>query len=242
MKFTGIHRLQIEETQLDKGEEEMARGCYGYGRWGAPYWFIGPEQGQASWENNALTDRIEAFRKLSKEGLSDCREFHKAIRETRWHRERPALQSTWRRLELLLMAYLGKLTGDKLTDDEILRTYQRDQWGSSTGETCVIELSGLPASSFKVSRERERFLQERTKFIRHKIENEKPVFVVIYGKSQMEQWKRIAGLGLDSHHVLKVGSTNVVFAPHPVAYQSKDQDWVELGQCMRQVSSRETSG
>jgi hypothetical protein len=26
--------------------EEMARECYGYGRWAAPYWFIGPEQGQ----------------------------------------------------------------------------------------------------------------------------------------------------------------------------------------------------
>jgi hypothetical protein len=50
MKSSCMQRLQIEEAQLDKAEEEMARECYGYGRWGAPYWFIGPEQGQGSWE------------------------------------------------------------------------------------------------------------------------------------------------------------------------------------------------
>jgi hypothetical protein len=58
---------------------------------------------------------------------------------------------------LLLMAFL-----ERPTDKKSLQTYQRDQWGRlSSGETCVIELSGLPANSFKVPRDRELFRRER---------------------------------------------------------------------------------
>src|SRR5258706_3790994 len=31
---------------------DIARRCFGYGRWEDPYWFIGPEQGQAREEND----------------------------------------------------------------------------------------------------------------------------------------------------------------------------------------------
>jgi hypothetical protein len=38
------------------------------------------------------------------------------------------------------MGFLGRPT-----DKKTLLDYQRDLWGISTGETCVIELQGLPA-------------------------------------------------------------------------------------------------
>jgi hypothetical protein len=50
---------QFEE---DEPFREMALGCYGYGRWGAPYWFIGPEQGQSRRENDDLRPRLEVNR------------------------------------------------------------------------------------------------------------------------------------------------------------------------------------
>jgi len=49
-------------------EYEMGSGCYGYGRWEAPYWFIGPEEGQSPGKNNHVKLRYKAFHKLSKDG------------------------------------------------------------------------------------------------------------------------------------------------------------------------------
>lgn len=55
---------------------QMARECYGYGCWNVPYWFIGPEQGQAPQENDDLTLRLKAWTQLGRGELNDCRDFH----------------------------------------------------------------------------------------------------------------------------------------------------------------------
>ena len=83
--------------------EEMARGCYGYGSWEAPYWYIGLEEGL----DGALDDRIRAWQELGAEtGLSDCRAFHRKIGVDKWHRNdgKAALQSTWKQLIRVLLA------------------------------------------------------------------------------------------------------------------------------------------
>lgn len=98
----------MADERMDDGIREMGLRCYGYGRWGAPYWFIGPEQGQAPEENDDLKPRVQAWLGLGGCDLTDCREFHVLIGEKRWHPERPKLQSTWRPLLLLLMTDLGK--------------------------------------------------------------------------------------------------------------------------------------
>jgi len=59
---------------------------------------------------------------------------------------------------------------------ETLRAYQRESWGMLNGETCVIELFGLPAPNFKKYKERmltlftpkeiDEILQDRIDFIR----------------------------------------------------------------------------
>jgi hypothetical protein len=204
---------------MDEAEFALASGCYGYGRWDAPYWFIGPEQGQDRGEGNQLTVRHQAFKNLSRDGLSDCRKFHALIEQRKWHRdERPPLQRTWRRLMLLLAASLSRPT-----DVESLRTYQRELWGSAIGETCAIELSGLPATSFNVPREREAFRQKRIQFIQQKLSDCRPAFVVMYGKGHLKHWKEIAAVVRTSDNV------QIVFAPHPVAYGATDQVWIEMG-------------
>jgi hypothetical protein len=215
---------------MDNVQLELARNCYGYGCWGARYLFIGPEQGQARSENDDLKARYDAFRKLGKDGLSDCRAFHREIGEARWHREEkpPALQSTWKRLIVLLMAYLDEGTD---TDNETLRAYQRDHWGSATGETCVIELSGLPANNFTIPRDRAQFRQERIATIRGKIRDSKPKpkFVVMYGKRDAESWGEIAGATLQLGVPHRVGSTLFLYAPHPLARGFGKQDWIKFG-------------
>lgn len=49
---------------MDDGVLEMARRSFGFGRWEAPYWFIGPEQGQGPHENGDLGLRLKAWHQL----------------------------------------------------------------------------------------------------------------------------------------------------------------------------------
>ena len=233
--------LSVWLVRMEEAEKELASRCYGYGRWDAPYWFIGPEQGQARWENDDLSARFEAFRKLSKDGLSDCRSFHNEIHETRWHRENPpaALQPTWKFLILALKAFL-----QESIEEEGRRRYQRHCWGSSEGETCVIELSGLPATNFNVPRRREVLRQERLEFIHSKMTSFHPRFVIIYGRAQVPYWKGFwqqnAVVVANSGEIARLPYTTVAFAPHPTApwrasqYRSANQYWFSLGQKLRQ--------
>jgi hypothetical protein len=126
------------------GIQDLARDCFGYGRWDKPYWFIGLEEGMSG----SLPDRIRAFKEQNQDGLCDCKEFHLAIGDHSHHGERADVQSTWRGLMLFLLAYLEKphSTGDLLA-------YQREQLGSAAGETALIELWGLPAKSLGEGKE-----------------------------------------------------------------------------------------
>jgi hypothetical protein len=216
--------------------KEMAEKCYGYGRWDAPYWFIGLEEGMGRDED--IQRRISAWRELEREGLSDCRafHFHKLIDERRWHLDPVRLQPTWRSLMLLLMTFL-----ERPNDRNSLREYQRSRWGISErekGETCVIEISGLAAHNLRVPRERELFRQERVKIIRRRICEYKPKLVVMYGRHARKQWKEIAVQscltdGAFDDQIFKVGTTIMVSTPSPTAIGMKNEYWVEVGNRLR---------
>ena len=67
------------------------------------------------------TERLKVWLDLVGRELNDCREFHSRIREIKWHFKNPvALQSTWRRLMLLMMTFLGSPV-----ERDGLRNYQR---------------------------------------------------------------------------------------------------------------------
>jgi len=95
----------LSETKNDP-TADMSRRCFGYGRWEAPYWFIGPEQAQAREENDDLKYRLRAWLQLGAGELCDCRDFPSLIGEESWHRGKPRLQPTWRPWMLLLSALL----------------------------------------------------------------------------------------------------------------------------------------
>lgn len=215
-------------------EEEMALRSYGFGRWDAPYWFIGPEQGKGRAESVDNSSRVSAWRQLGCTELCDCYDFHTLISETDWHRNQPRLQSTWRPLMLALMTFL-----ETPVDKESLRTYQRDKWGRSDGETCVIELSGTAVRSYRVNADRERFKRERIKIIRERLLIHKPKFVIMYGVSEKTYWEQIAGTGLSIGQIAYQQSSMMVLMPHPVAHGSKNSDWIGLGDHLRkQIVSR----
>jgi hypothetical protein len=203
----------------------MARNFYGYGNWNAPYWFIGPEQG-----GDGNEERANAFSKLGRDGLCDCKEFHETIGEFRWHRgeppKKPNLQPTWRRLMLLLMPSLNLDT-----DQPALRRYQSRDWGSHDGETCVIELGGLSAKSFRSPIDRESYRKERIEFISKKLAEctPAPKLVVMYGSGSRKAWKEISGFDFSKGNVVKPGATRFAFMNSPTAPGEWDTDWVSLG-------------
>jgi len=219
-------------------ELQMARRFFGYGHWDAWYWFIGPEQGKGPKEGADNIARLNAWIKLGKPDLCDCKEFHDAIGEMSWHREapdKPRLQPTWRPLMLLLTTFLGKPAG---RDD--LRTYQRDHLGrASGGETCVIELSGLAAKGLRVPMDRERFLNERVEIISEKMREHKPKVVVMYGQNEKNTWEEITRCELELDRPHRAGTTLFVFTTHPNTRGRKNSDWEQLGQRLRQYGTHD---
>jgi hypothetical protein len=213
----------LDVMEMDSDLREMARRSYGYGRWDAPYWFIGPEQGQG---DEDLTTRLKAWIHFGKRELDDCRDFHLRIGEQRWHGDAPQLQPTWRRLMLLFMNFLGRPD-----DDASLLKYQRDEWGRLNGETCVIELAGLAAKSYKVPRDRTSFRQERIKFIRDKMLLQKPKLVVMYGVAEKRHWEAITEQRFPPENILILGQTVVAQLLHPMAHgqRAPDSYWKEWG-------------
>lgn len=215
-------------------EIEMARRGFGYGRWDAPYWFIGLEEGKGPGESADNSTRVQAWHRFEKDGLCDCRAFHFEIKESRLHCEHPRLAPTWRSLILLLKGFLDE---DRST--ERLRQYQRDRWGSSTGETCVIELSGTAAKGLAVDVDRDKFLEERIQFIRRKLGARPPTFVVMYGVTRRSDWERLVGCRLERDRIVRQGQTLYVMSRSPTARGGTNAAWLSLGIRLREAAVAE---
>lgn len=139
-------------------------------------------------------------------------------------------QTTWRQLIRLLLSYKGEPT-----DIESIRAYQRDKWGSSTGETCVVELSGLASPNMRTPQDRTTFLATRIERIREEVLTRAPEFIITYGLGYRETWKEIAGGNFDSNEVCRIGKTVVAIARHPVTVGLRKDYWVNLGRSLREI-------
>lgn len=228
----GLHLpLNPERVNINR----MARDCYGYGRWDAPYWFIG--LGQSIGSNETVKDRAKVWSELAQDGLCDCRSFHlhPLIHDQRWHVDRVELQPTWRPLILLLRTLFGEKA-----DKESLREYQRDHWGMQNDQTCIIELFGLPAKNpgelallmgdLVTQEQADKILDNRIQSIREKIVEKQPKLVVMYGYTAEEQWKKLAGQLVLRDKVFNIGSTMMLWTKHPTTPNPEgDPYWVRMG-------------
>jgi len=221
---------------MDDSVLKMALHSYGYGRWEYPYWFIGPEQGQGQFEEDKLEPRVQAWRHFGERELDDSRAFHEKIGDNRWYGgsgKKPRLQSTWYRLILILFGFL-----EKSSDDKSVRDYQRDRWGRlENGETCVIELSGLAARSFKVPRERDMFRKERIEVIRQRMQSFPPALMVMYGL-KADAIEGIVGLSHSPEEIVVKGSTTMVGVPHPARCGWTNERFTKLGERLRLEAPR----
>ena len=206
---------------------QMAEHFYGYGRWDAPYWFIGLEPGGTQ-DGDTLEKRYQSWKKLGLEPVVDCAKHHLGFGFTKWHQHHPPTEATWRQLIRLLLSHKGEPC-----DLEAIRAYQRDKWGTSNGETCVIELSGLATSNMKTPQDRKSFVSQRIQRIQVEAVAHSPKFIVMYGVGRRDAWERITGARFDSNGLCHVGKTVVALAIHPTAHGSTNDYWVNLGRLLR---------
>ena len=184
-------------------------------------------------DEDSIAARYESWKQLGCAPIVDCEKHHRGFGFTKWHDNHAPTQATWRQLIRALLAYKG------LPDDlELIREYQRDKWGSSTGETCVIELSGLASPSMRTPQDRTAFQSRRIERIRQEAREHRPEFILMYGTGQREEWKKIAGGEFDAHGFRWSDGTVAAIAPHPVTRGLGNDYWVNVGRLLRvRVSS-----
>jgi hypothetical protein len=208
-----------------------ARDWYGYGRWDAPYWFVGMEPG-------GQDDPIwyDAWVRLGATELSDCRAHHLGSNYVKWHGNvRPPTQTTWRRLIALLLGYEGRPA-----DLNAVSVYQRDHWGSAIGNTALPEVSGIRAASQATVVDRLSHRKHRTGVIRARFQANQPEFAVFYGTHYRAIYEEVVGKQFDERGFTWSGRTLCVLVHHPagrsIPVEMKgDRWWVEKGREMRAI-------
>jgi hypothetical protein len=137
---------------MDDPKALAARSWFGYGRWDAPYWFVGMEPGGT--DDHASH---EVWMQLGGTELIDCRAHCLGTNFSKWHGgDRPPTQPTWRRLIQLLLGYEGR-PGDL----DAVSVYQRDKWGALKGDTASVEVSALHAASLDILVDRDAYRDQR---------------------------------------------------------------------------------
>ena len=214
---------------------------FGYGRWEAPYWFIGKEPGGSD-----DPEQYASWLRLGGTELIDCREHDAdcAAGETGlWHGPEPGpnLQPTWRSLIAMTLAYEGA----EAWDERKARQYQDERWGRSDGNTAVIELSAIASKSVsKAEVLRLVHLEERISVIRRHLASSPPKFVVFYGLGAdavhnvpyLDHWRAIAQYDLGVDQPALIGNTVFVVEKHPTAHGTTTQHWMDLGRRIRALT------
>ncbi len=101
--------------------------------------------------------------------------------------------------------------------------------GEGSGETCVVELSGLAARSLREPQERAKFRQQRVEFPRLKLIEHKPRFVVMYGIGSKPYFEQIAECALIREGVVKSKAGMILFTEGATAFGKRRTDWQQLG-------------
>jgi hypothetical protein len=219
-------------------ERILGERFYGFGHWGARYWFIGPEQGQDASENNNLDARCQAFVELERDGLCDCREFHERVglpATLQWYQPirngKIQVQNTWRRLMKIVHYYESDSTPSA---NDFLK-YQCERLGRVGDKTCLLELSGLPARNGGVERDRRTYREPRMRHMVSAMQSKGPEFVVIYrDKANWDLWKseiKATGGVAVGDQLWRLGETRVAFKTLPNA--QNDRELINLARSLR---------
>jgi hypothetical protein len=211
-------------------KERAAQEWFGYGRWKAPYWFIGMEPGgtdldeiYASWERLSSPPLLDA-----KAHEDDCNAHLPEHLQTHYFAEKPKIQrGTWPALIHIVLGYTQS--------DEDPHLYQRDKLGSHNGDTALLEISAIAAKDISVPTER-KYRKQRADFLGDQVLAHQPEFVVCYGLRYRDLYETIAGGPFDDGFRWRE-NTLCALIPHPARANKAYAYWREFGLQLANLSA-----
>jgi len=222
--------MTYAEDGLTDQQRALALGWYGYGRWHAPYWFIGIEPG-----GDELDACVRMWNALGREELLDIAAHH-AEHEFDWFSDAATKpQATWQRLIWLLLSYQNI----EPTAAAVLE-YQKKRLGRANDETALVELSALPANNVGIPRPRMLFRSERVEIIRERLLAHQPRFAIFYSpdngrdRRYVDAWNAITKANLVRDVPALVGRTACVMTYHPNGKWAKAY-WVSIADKLRNL-------
>lgn len=233
----------------------LTRYCetfFGFGSLKGPLWFIGMEEGGGT-ECNVVRRRLKIWKDMGAATTLDALRFHRALQdgETLFDENAP-IQRTWN------MLIAARLTAHGETSDlPARRAFQVDRLGRADADHCLLELLPLPSPTignwiledcpgmptWMADRRRYRAMWEprREKMLAQLISEHRPLVVIMYGRSYLPSWQRLAndslqdraagGLMAGAH-----GGTRFFALPHP--RRSNLEAWHAVGRLARPVLAR----
>lgn len=225
--------MQSDDDGLTDEQRALARGWYGYGRWDAPYWFVGIEPG-----GDELDVCVRMWNALDRGELLDIAAHHEEHGVDWFGEGATKTQATWQKLIWLLMYYRGL----EPTASAAL-AYQKTRLGRAHDETALLELSALPAWGTEIPRPRMLFREERVAVIRERLLSHRPEFAVFYspdnspGRRYVDAWNSVTLSKLVRDVPVLVGSTACVMTYHPNGAWSKAY-WKSIAEALRACRRR----
>jgi hypothetical protein len=213
----------------DDPKTRAAQDWFGYGRWDAPYWFVGMEPGgddhpelYTTWEASGGDRLIDAAEHEEQWNLRVPTHL-----QMRHFASKPVIQKgTWQPLIHIVLGFTG--------EDADAHAYQRDRLGRAGGDMALIELSSVAAKSLAVPGDRDRFMSERIDFIRRQLDKNPIEIAVFYGTTYRDKYEQIAGRfdgdGLQWH-----GRTLCTLINHPSRPTRTYAYWRAYGGMLRKV-------
>ena len=222
--------MTYAEDGLNDEQRALALGWYGYGRWQAPYWFIGIEPG-----GDELDACVRMWNALGRGELLDIVAHHEEHDRDWFSANATKPQATWQKLVWLLLAYKNIEPSPAAVLD-----YQKKRLGRADDETALLELSALPAYSTGVSRPRMLFRSERVEKIRERLLMHQPEFAVFYSpdngrdRRYVDAWNAITKTTLVRDEPVLVGRTACVMTYHPNGKWAKAY-WTSIADALRRL-------
>lgn len=230
--------------------ETFINGFYGYGNYQAPYWFIGMEEAGGATEQE-IARQLEIWDMWGRDELLDVVEYAREMDITSWYGDKPALQRTWRNLIRALLTAKGQAV-----DNEVMRQYQKTEWGTKSGETCLLELLPLPSpsighwiygqiSTLPYLATREAYLQyvvnSRVSQLQERVTRYQPKAVVCYGAGYRSYWKKIAKVESWKYspkgvNYAAINSTLFIITKHPT--RSTNEHFNNIGNLIAEFQSQ----
>jgi len=238
--------VEFSDTLLS----EFILGFYGYGNYSGRYWFVGMEEGGGS-TLPEIELRVRLWAQRGQRELEDVADYHRALGMNQFFVQPTQAQPTWNKLIRVVLA----MQQPSPTLD-MVKTYQREMFGSPGGDTCLLELLPLPSPSIGKwiysdfatveglqSREtyRNRYAELRARHLKQKILEHRPLAVVFYGVDSWYQqwWRMIANTDFETSEIdgavcysAFVQSTKFFVIKHPASRGITNDYYHQIGRLL----------